>query len=52
MLIGLSAALYAAAKAEDPRVEVKLSAREATIVAGAISFVMCALYVVARLHRK
>lgn len=51
MLIGASAALYAAAKAEDPRVRIGISAREAIAVAGGLIAVMVAVYLGARLHR-
>ena len=44
MLIGASAALYAAAKAEDPRVRVGISARETIAFTGGLIELAFALY--------
>lgn len=51
MLIGASAALYAVAKSEDPRVRVGISVLEALAIVGAMIVLMAALYLGARLHQ-
>jgi hypothetical protein len=51
MLLGASAALYAAARAEDPSVRVGLSLREAVIVAFGLMAMLGVIYVGVRLQR-
>lgn len=52
LLLGASAALYAAAREEDPRVEVRLSAREAVIVTGGLGVMLVMVWIGTRLHRS
>jgi hypothetical protein len=51
MLTGASAALYAAARARDPTVRVRVSPREAAIVVGGMHVLLLVVYVATRLHR-
>ncbi|WP_437737220.1 O-antigen ligase family protein [Sorangium sp. So ce1335] len=49
MLLGASAALYGAARAEDGRVSVRVSAREAALVCGAMFAVLVSLNILLRI---
>jgi len=51
MLMGASAALYGAAKADDPRVRVRFSFKEALYVTGGLCALIVVIYVGARLHK-
>ena len=52
MLLAASAALYAAAKANDPRVEVRLSLREAMAVCVSMAGLLAFLHVATRAVRR
>jgi O-Antigen ligase len=51
MMFGASSALYAAARAEDPRLRVRLSIEEAALVCAAMVGLVGAIYVLTRLHQ-
>jgi hypothetical protein len=50
MLLGASAALYQAARAQDPSVRVRISGREAALVCAGSLALMPLLYVFLRIH--
>lgn len=52
LLLGASAALYAAARAEDPRVEVRLSLKEVLSVTGGLGGLLVIVWIGMRLHRS
>ena len=52
LLLGASAALYAAARAEDPRVAVRLSVKEVVGVAGGLGVLLVIVWIGTRLHRS
>jgi O-antigen ligase len=52
LLLGASAALYAAARAEDDRIEVRLSWKEALGVTGGLGLLLVIVYIGTRLHRS
>jgi hypothetical protein len=52
LLLGASAALHAAARAEDERVEVRLSVKEALGVTGGLGLLLLIVWLGTRLHRS
>ena len=50
MLFGLSAALYGAARAQDPKIQVRLSLKEGVLVTGSMFALLVVIYVFARLR--
>jgi len=52
LLLGASAALYAAARAEDPRLEVRLSLKEALSVTGGLGLLLVIVWIGTRFQRR